>query len=263
MILAAHQDDECLQTAGVIRSAAESGARVVVCFATNGEYETENAAAVRAQESRLVLQELGVPQEWVWFLGYADTGMNYGDSFLHRLHSRSECLIPSRWGRRETWTPDNADYRYLRSGTHSGYTAESFRRDLSDVLAETLPDEIYVTAPGDCHGDHDALGRFTTEAVAALVEKETAWRPALYYYLIHADETNEWPERETDAFIEPEGLDGTPLGLCRAEHRPLPEGFTSVDKQALICRYPSQSPEAYQGYLMAFAKRDELLFRPI
>ena len=55
----------------------------------------------------------------------------------------------------------------MRSGCHGTYTAASVLRDLSDVLALVNPDTVYVTAPGDCHGDHDALGRFTTQAVAA------------------------------------------------------------------------------------------------
>lgn len=260
LILSAHQDDECLQTAGVIRSAVLAGDRVFACFATNGEYEAECDAAVRAEESRLVLQKLGVSPERIWFLGYADTGMPYADSFLQRLYRGSNPLVPSRWGRRETWTPDGSDYRYLRSGVHGAYTAGSFRRDLYEVLAQTLPDEIYTTAPGDRHGDHDALGRFTAEAAAALAGAEAGWKPKLCYYLIHADETNAWPDRRAEAFCEPGGLDETPLGRCRAEHRPLPIGFSSGDKRALIDLYRSQKPEAYGGYLTAFAKREELLF---
>lgn len=83
----------------------------------------------------------------------------------------------------------------MRSGCHSTYTAASVLRDLSDVLALVNPDTVYVTAPGDCHGDHDALGRFTTQAVAAMENP-----PALYYYLIHADRTDIWPERDAERF---------------------------------------------------------------
>ena len=46
LLLAPHQDDECLQTAGIIYQAAHSGAHVSVCFATNGEYVSEADAAV-------------------------------------------------------------------------------------------------------------------------------------------------------------------------------------------------------------------------
>ena len=84
LLLAPHQDDECLQTAGIIYQAAHSGAHVSVCFATNGEYASEADAAVRTAESRSVLAALGVPAEQIYFLGYPDTGMPYEESFLRR-----------------------------------------------------------------------------------------------------------------------------------------------------------------------------------
>ena len=255
LILAPHPDDECLQTAGVIRSAAAAGAEVSVCFATNGEYAAESDAAVRAAESRQVLAALGVPAERVWFLGYPDTGMPYGESFLRRLYDGGTGLT-SRWGRRETWTPEGRDFRFLRSGRHGSYTAEGVRRDLQELLEILKPDEVYTSAPGDCHGDHDALGRFTAEAAGAVFR-----RPTLYYYLIHADQTDTWPDRNAAVFSVPPLPDDSPLRQSQAERRPLPAGFSAGDKRDLIERYVSQTPAAYEGYLLAFAKEEELLFR--
>lgn len=151
LLLAPHQDDECLQTAGIIYQAAHSGAHVSVCFATNGEYASEADAAVRTAESRSVLAALGVPAEQIYFLGYPDTGMPYEESFLRRLYDGCR-VSASRWGRTETWRPDGQDFHFMRSGCHSTYTAASVLRDLSDVLALVNPDTVYVTAPGDCHG---------------------------------------------------------------------------------------------------------------
>ena len=141
-----HQDDECLQTAGIIYQAAHSGAHVSVCFATNGEYASEADAAVRTAESRSVLAALGVPAEQIYFLGYPDTGMPYEESFLRRLYDGCR-VSASRWGRTETWRPDGQDFHFMRSGCHSTYTAASVLRDLSDVLALVNPDTVYVTAP--------------------------------------------------------------------------------------------------------------------
>lgn len=97
LLLAPHQDDECLQTAGIIYQAAHSGAHVSVCFATNGEYASEADAAVRTAESRSVLAALGVPAEQIYFLGYPDTGMPYEESFLRRLYDGCR-VSASRWG---------------------------------------------------------------------------------------------------------------------------------------------------------------------
>ena len=125
-----------------------------------------------------------------------------------------------------------------------------------DVLALVNPDTVYVTAPGDCHGDHDALGRFTTQAVAAMENP-----PALYYYLIHADRTDIWPERDAEWFRLPPMAADHPLLRCAAERRPLPDGFPPAEKYSLIQSYTSQDLAAYNGYLLAFAKNDELVFR--
>lgn len=258
LILAPHQDDECLQTAGVIRNAVAQGGRVCVCFATNGEYEGDEFAAIRAAESRAVLKELGVSHEDIFFLGYADAGMSYKDSFLQQLYCDLDCQAQSRWGHTSAWTPDDRDYGFLRRGRHSSYTAQGVRRDLNALLAEVLPDEIYVSAPGDSHGDHDALGRFATEAVDALRETQPEWKPTLYYYLIHGDETDAWPDRREEFFSLPEGGELPP---GQPEHRPLPKDFPPEEKRRLISLYVSQKPEAYNDYLLAFAKREELLFR--
>lgn len=255
LILAPHQDDECLQTAGVIKRAVAAGDSVHVCFATNGEYEGEEFAAIRAAESRSVLKTLGVPPEHIRFLGYADTGMPYEDSFLQRLYREPETPLRSRWGRGETWTPDGGDDGYRRRGVHSPYTAAGIRRDLEAVLSELLPDEIYVSAPGDCHGDHDALGRFTEDAVEALGGTQPDWKPALFYYLVHGDAADAWPDRTAAEFSLPDGWDG----LWREEHRPLPSRFSPAEKRALLLRYASQKPEAYEGFLLAFARNEELL----
>ena len=52
-----------------------------------------------------------------------------------------------------------------------------------------------------------------------------------------------------------------PLLRCAAERRPLPDGFPPAEKYSLIQSYTSQDPAAYNGYLLAFAKNDELVFR--
>ena len=253
LVLAPHPDDECLQTAGVIRSAVMAGDTVSVCFATNGDYDGEQVAAARVAESRQVLARLGGLAEQTYFLGYPDTGMPYRESFLWRLYE-GETGLRSRWRRQETWTPEGRDFSFLRSGCHSPYTAESFRRDLGELLALLAPQEVYVSAPGDCHGDHDALGRFTAEAVKALRR-----RPKLYYYLVHADEENRWPNRSGPLFSRPD-VEGR---IGKMERRPLPRGFSAGDKAALINLYASQSPAAYGGYLLSFAKEDELLFQAV
>ena len=102
------------------------------------------------------------------------------------------------------------------------------------------------------------IGRvgYTTQAVAAMENP-----PALYYYLIHADRTDIWPERDAEWFRLPPMAADHPLLRCAAERRPLPDGFPPAEKYSLIQSYTSQDLAAYNGYLLAFAKNDELVFR--
>lgn len=261
LVFAPHQDDEVLHCAGVLKKAVQQGADIRICFATNGEYEDEALAAVRSRESLTALAKLGVTADAAVFLGYADTGMPPRDSFFYRLFlDQTGITLPSCWGKTETWLPDGMrEYRFLKDGVHSPYTRAAVLRDITDLLREFRPDEIYVTAPCDLHGDHAALGAFVSEALAALTAEST-WRPKLYHFLIHTADEKSWPPRTGDFFPEP--ADSCALGLDWAarEVRPLPDGFTAQDKYNLLFTYASQDPHAYDDYLIGFAKAEELFF---
>ena len=78
----AHPDDECIQTGGTMRKAADEGHRVVLVVATKGEHgevddgvlaEGESLGERRVQETMAAADILGV--ERVEFLGYVDSGM--------------------------------------------------------------------------------------------------------------------------------------------------------------------------------------------
>src|SRR3954452_6880558 len=78
----AHPDDECIQTGGVMRKAADEGHRVVLVVATKGEHgevddgvlqPNETLGERREQETMAAADILGV--ERVEFLGYVDSGM--------------------------------------------------------------------------------------------------------------------------------------------------------------------------------------------
>lgn len=262
LIFAPHEDDEVLQTAGIIRQAVTQGGTVYVCLVTNGEYEDERLAAVRIGESTEVLGMLGVPPEQIIKFGFADTGMPYEQSFLMQLlRDESGRVLPSRFGRTESWVPEGfSDYRMIRDGTHSPYTREGVLRDFTDLIAELRPDEIYTTAPGDYHGDHAACPAFVELAVERVRQDDSAYLPRRYHCMIHTADEAAWPLRTEGAFTKPPDCDALGLDWEARQTRPLPEGFTAADKRALIERYASQDPSAYGDYLLAFAKTDEIVF---
>lgn len=264
MVFAPHQDDEALHCAGVLRKAAMEGARICVCFVTNGEYEREDFAKIRSEESLQALKKLGVPEESAVFLGYADTGMPPGESFLYRLfQDKAGITLASRYGKRETWLPDGKqEYRFQKDGTHSPYTRAAVLGDLSELMAEFQPDEVFVTAPCDLHGDHAAIGAFVSEAIQGLLkEGDLSHAPRLYHYLVHTTDEQAWPPRSGVSFPEPPDSAALSLDWSTHETRKLPDGFTAADKRALFFTYASQDPTAYGDYLLAFAKEEELFFR--
>lgn len=250
IVFAPHQDDEVLHCAGVLWQAAQENHDIRICYLTNGEYEGEQFAQIRRNESLAVLQQCKLSPDNAIFLGYADTGMAWEESFLAKLWEAGSAR--SRWGRTHTWQPDGfAEYHMQRFGSHGAYTKQTIMQDISTLLKELAPDEIYVTASFDKHGDH---------AAAALLVKQAAQQAApqaeIFEYLVHTAAEEAWPPRQ-GAYMRPDDPD---VPWERHEIRPLPTGFSAEHKYKLLQQYASQHPEAYNGFLLAFAKNEEIVF---
>ena len=87
MIIVPHEDDEVLMAAGIIEQAVRDEKKITVVMATNGDYEGTDplTGSVRLPETIAGLKVLGVPEENIIFMGYADTGMENEVSFLYNL----------------------------------------------------------------------------------------------------------------------------------------------------------------------------------
>ena len=108
MVIVPHQDDELLLTAGVLYSAAHAGLNPHVVMVTNGDYgcHDHRVGYARLRETLAGVEMLGVPNEQVTFLGYADTGMPRAESFLAGLYDETdERFIPPTAARRPTVCP--------------------------------------------------------------------------------------------------------------------------------------------------------------
>ena len=82
VIFAPHPDDEILGCYQIIKDHPEAA---YIVYLTNGDYEGRDMARTRWAESRAALAHLGVPEDHMIALGYADTGMAPEISFLWRL----------------------------------------------------------------------------------------------------------------------------------------------------------------------------------
>lgn len=259
LVFAPHADDEVLLCAGILRQTVSEGGEAYVCLVTNGEYEGESLAGIRAGETQTALQKLGISPDHLVLLGYADTGMPYEKSFLMRLlREEGDACLPSCYGKTETWAPSGrTEFRMIRDGTHSPYTKEGVLQDFTDLIAAIQPEEIYVTAACDLHGDHAACAGFVDAALKRLADRDTR----VYQFLIHTHDETVWPQRTGAVFTCPPDCEALGLDWQGRDVRPLPPGFTAADKRALIEGYRSQEPSAYGDYLLAFAKEEEIVFR--
>ena len=263
LLIVPHPDDEVLLGAGIVTWASRLGLPLHVCVATNGDYgcADQTVGRLRLRESLNALEYLGLSQEHVTFLGYADTGMPEMDSFLQKLMraERPDTCVPSPCGVTTYGLPGASTWHMRRFGREASYCRRDIQQDLRTLLEALEPDTVLTTSLEDTHFDHSALCRFVMEAAAA---RPTP--PAVYQGVVHSLGGDErWPLRDGAVpFTLPEGVEAyTPVRF------PLPPNMWDgafdepVKRHALRCHVTAMKPDAVD-FLSAFVKADELFFLP-
>ena len=196
MVIVPHEDDEILLAAGIMEKALAKGIGVHVVMAGNGDYEGHDEAtgSVRLPETLAGLQVLGLDGRQVTFLGYADTGMDETESFLHQLYDDSEGdrVHVSHCSNHTYALPDKKDYHAEKYGKPALYTRNQFKQDLKEIIMEKRPEIIFTTAEYDRHGDHSGLVLFIKE----ILTEEKEYHPTLFSGVVHSNAGDEnWPNR--------------------------------------------------------------------
>ncbi|MGC8667255.1 MAG: PIG-L deacetylase family protein [Chthonomonadales bacterium] len=263
LIFAPHCDDETLGAGGLIQRAVRAGARVRVVMITNGDgfrvaVEREfralrvsprdyvRFAAVRQDESLAALMLLGLHRDDVDFLGYPDRGLM--------------ALWTVNWSPDHPFTSaytqvDRSPYeRAFRP--NAVYCGQYLLEDITSVLQEFRPTDVYVTHPSDDHADHAAASAFVTRALQALREEGASWAAScrLRYYLVHR---GDWPV--------PQGLQERALLMPPAEMAELDTSWQAFPlspqeearKRQAILTYHSQVA-VMKRFLVSFVRRNEL-----
>ncbi len=252
-MVAPHNDDEVLATAGALQRHQALGHEVRVVLLTNGDGQyrgplSNRRLAVqlgyrRQEETLHALSHLGLSDEDVDFLGYPDRG------------------LPSMWDR--NWSPD-APYRSPRTGATASpyanshtpetpYCGRALVQDLDDIIATTAPRTLYLPHPNDLHPDHWATHAFSMFVLEGL-ERRGLPRPHLWAYVVHR---GRWPlprgKRLAAPLLPPRALQD----LDTAWHTlPLiPE--ERERKFHAILRHKSQM-RYMRRYLVSFARSNEL-----
>lgn len=299
MVIVPHQDDEVLLTGGLLQQAAADGAPLRVVMATNGDYGCADYSVghARLSETLAGLAEIGIGEENVVFLGYADTGMPREESFLWKMLAEEdgEKVFRSHCSECTYGLEHKPDFHTATYGQPAAYTRNSFAADLKACIAAFQPKKIITTCAGDTHGDHSALYYFVCEALKELqgnfekMQMEQAgeenagdrnwnenrnekrnencnenwnWNETeLYVGVVHSCAGDEnWPLREkTDVFTCPEGLDKNG-GLLWGERIAVPVPDVEKKGRMLARHVTALKPDAVE-FLNSFLKEEELFWK--
>lgn len=274
MVVVPHEDDELLLAAGIIKEAVDNHQKVCVVMATNGDCGCRDYSIGRARLGETIegLKMLGLTEEKVVVLGYADTGMSEEESFLMKLYYQEEdTIVKSHCSVRTYGLAEKPDFHTEYFGKPADYTRKNFCRDLKQVISEVEPDTILTTAEHDRHGDHKALFLFLAGILKELREQR-GYNPRLYSGLVHSAAGDEnWPERteEIAALTCPVGLekDSTYKWEDRISFQ-VPEVMKGKERnanlkyQAISKHKTALKPDAID-YLYSFVKADEIFWEII
>jgi len=186
LVFSPHPDDETLGAGGYIATAVKNGAEVKVVFLTNGDGHWSSSVEefkevyldsadyiqsgeTRQQESKTVLQVLGMKKENIIFLGYPDSGLK------NLLNQNFNTSYTSPFTKKNSSPYDNS---YQKNAV---YTGENLQNNMAKIISDFGPDIIFVTSSSDIHPDHAAAANFTLRAL----KMDSNLHPKLYYYLIH------------------------------------------------------------------------------
>ncbi|SEM88411.1 N-acetylglucosaminyl deacetylase, LmbE family [Candidatus Frackibacter sp. WG12] len=261
LILAPHCDDEALSCGGIIQDALDKDIAVQVVFLTNGDgfrwgavrnflrpflshKSFKKFGELRQQESIKALQNLGLPQENIYFLGYPDRGI----SFLWGEYWHDEKVYLSRY----TQTVNNP--YTLAYKQEQPYTGRNIIEYLVEILIKHQPTKIFVSSTFDEHSDHWAAYNFLYYALAKIeLDKKLLKKPEIYQYLTHR---GKWPLPKGEDMKPPKALIDN---IAEWSNFQLTDDQKN-NKEEAIRKYKSQL-KVTKRYLLSFVKDNEIFIK--
>jgi LmbE family N-acetylglucosaminyl deacetylase len=240
---------------GVLRQALDAGKRAAVLVLTNGDYTCARSGAVRQAETVAALGDIGLPESQVYFFGYADgflSKLSEVPLTVKRLMPDGQCQTAST-----TWANRGAsgmDVHRARTGVSARLIRSSVSEDLSAVLQQLRPRDIYLPHESDVHADHAAAYRLVKEALPV----SRSHTVVLHRSVVHTrDEC--WPSDCKTTYLPHQ-----PMALPAAPFVPKNVQRVAIDgaqKLKWIGHFVSQlDAPLEQDWLAGFARSDELFF---
>lgn len=175
-IFAPHYDDEINLGGGLIPYLIDRGANVYIVYSTNSDYAFPPER--RVKENRNASKALGIKEENILILGYADTSFKCEK---HLFRSKDK-IVKSPSNYMETYGVDGReDYIFSKTGHHHDYTANNYYCDLKSVILD-LKADILICVDLDEHPDHRMLSlTFDSVIGELLAETKNTYMP----YVLH------------------------------------------------------------------------------
>ena len=168
MLIVPHEDDELNLLGGAIEEYKSYGSTLRVVFTTNGD--TGGKGEKRIKEAVRVLTGLGVPEEDIIFLGYADR-MSSDEGYFFNVPDHDAQMYSAGGHDASYGIPGHPAYH---EGTK--YTRRNFTQDLKNCILEFRPDTI-ICVDFDSHIDHQSTSLIFEEAMGEILREEQNYAP--------------------------------------------------------------------------------------
>ena len=262
LVLVPHEDDDVNMAGATIQHFVDAGSEVYVAFVTNGD--SIGLSSERLYEAVACMDELGVPRENVYFLGYGDDWQG-----THLYNRAPDEAALSLIGRDRTYgTAGLRDFATEQTGEAHLYTRANCLSDIRTLVDLLFPDVIFCI-DYDPHADHRMTSLLFEEAMGQLLNENPAYRPQVFKGLTYL---TGWvgprdfytrPMVQTVSPDEPTWPLGTPAYRWSERVRfPVPAGYASYTLRAnrvyaLHSLYPSQSATLFTA---SVANSDQVFF---
>lgn len=262
LVLVPHEDDDVNMAGATIQHFVDAGSEVYIAFVTNGD--SVGLSSERLYEAVACMDELGVPRENVYFLGYGDDWQG-----THLYNRAPDEAALSLIGRDRTYgTAGLRDFATEQTGEAHLYTRANCLSDIRTLVDLLFPDVIFCI-DYDPHADHRMTSLLFEEAMGQLLNENPAYRPQIFKGLTYL---TGWvgprdfytrPMVQTVSPDEPTWPLGTPAYRWSERVRfPVPAGYASYTLRAnrvyaLHSLYPSQSATLFTA---SVANSDQVFF---
>lgn len=167
MLIVPHQDDDMNVASGILEQYVRYGSEIYVVFVTNGDYW--DLAQTRLTEALRALQSIGISEDHVIFLGYAE---GWVDNSVHVYNAASGVPCKSRNDYSATYAlPSHPAWN-----DGSLYTSDNLLNDIETVILAHRPDTI-LCSDYDPHTEHKTTSLIFEKAMGRILKQDHGYRP--------------------------------------------------------------------------------------